>query len=66
MLQSIENTCTRDSVPKMMTIKQVASTGLLPEHALRTGVKEGWVPCIKSASRVYINYDKLIEVLQNI
>ncbi len=64
MLQKFENAGTSVSCPKMMTIKQVASTGLLPEHALRTGVKEGWIPHVKSASRVYINYDKLVEKLQ--
>jgi len=52
--------------PRMLTIKQTADTGILPEHALRAGVKEGWIPHIKSASRVYINYDKLVEYLQSL
>ena len=52
--------------PRMMTIRQVASTGILPEHAIRSGVKEGWVPCIRTGSRVLINLDKLIEKLNDL
>ena len=46
--------------PRMMTIREVAKTGLLPEHALRTMVKTGQAPHIQVGSRVLINYDKLI------
>lgn len=49
--------------PRMMTIRQIAATGLLPEHALRTMVKTGQAPHIQVGSRVLINYDKLIAQL---
>ncbi len=49
--------------PRMMTIKQVAKTGILPENALRTMVKTGQAPHIRVGSRVMINYDKLLKQL---
>ena len=33
-------------IPRMMTIRQVASTGILPETALRTMVKDGTIPAV--------------------
>ena len=52
--------------PRMLTIRQVASTGILPEHAIRTGVREGWIPHITTGSRVLINFDKLVKVLNEL
>lgn len=53
----------KNQYPRMMTIREVAKTGLLPEHALRTMVKCGQAPHIQVGSRVLINYDKLIAQL---
>ena len=53
----------RPAFPRMLTIRQVAATGILPEHAIRTGVREGWIPHVQTGSRVLINLDKLIEKL---
>ena len=50
--------------PKMMTINEVAKTGLLKEDTLRRGVREGWIPCIKSGNRFLINYNKLVKILE--
>lgn len=50
--------------PRMMTIREVAKTGLLPEHALRTMVKTGQAPYILIGSRALINYDKLLAQLE--
>lgn len=50
----------------MLTIREVAATGLLPEHALRTLVKAGFVPHIKVGNRAYIDYDKLVAQLAGI
>ena len=45
-----------------MTIREVAKTGILPEHTIRVMVKAGEVPhCI---SPTLINYPKFIEQLQ--
>lgn len=58
------DTSTTTTVPRLMTIRQCAATHVLPEHALRQMVKSGSCPCITVGSRVYINYDKLIQQLQ--
>ena len=50
--------------PRMMTVKEVAKTGLLKEDTLRRGIKEGWVPHIMSGTRAYVNYNKLVKILE--
>lgn len=50
--------------PKLLTIRQTAKTGVLPEHALRRLVKEKRIPYIYVGNRVLINYDKLIQQLE--
>lgn len=45
--------------PQMLTIREVARTGLLPEHALRLMAKAGKLPALKVGNKVLINYDKL-------
>ena len=44
-----------------MTIRQVAQTGVLPEHALRQMEKQKMLPCFYVGKKCLINYDKLIE-----
>ena len=53
-------------VPRMMTIREIAKTGLLPENALRTMVKDGRAPHIMVGNKAMINYDKLIEMLEGL
>lgn len=52
--------------PNMMTIRQIAKTGLLSEHALRKMLKEGKLPAIYIGKKALINYDKLVEQLQSL
>lgn len=52
--------------PKMMTIREIARTGLLSEHALRLLLKEGKLPAIYVGNKALINYDKLRAELQNL
>lgn len=52
--------------PKMLTIRECAATGIMPEHALRTLVKAGFVSHIKVGNRAYIDYDKLVAQLAGI
>jgi hypothetical protein len=47
----------------MMTIRQVAATGVLSEYTLRLLAKQGRLPCIYSGRRCLINYDRLLEQL---
>ena len=52
--------------PRMMTIREVAKTGLLPEHALRLMEKQKMLPCFYVGKKCLINYDKLVEQLQRL
>lgn len=52
--------------PKMMTIREIAKTGLLSEHALRLLLKEGKLPAIYVGNKALVNYDKLRAELQNL
>jgi len=47
----------------MMTIREIARTGLLSEHALRLLLKAGRLPAIYVGKKALINYDKLCEQL---
>ena len=49
--------------PQMLTIRQVAKTGILSEHALRIMLKAGKLPAIYVGNKALINYDKLCEQL---
>lgn len=51
---------------RMMTIRQVAKTGILPEHALRLLLKAGRLPAIFIGNKALINYDVLCEDLANL
>lgn len=50
--------------PRMMTIREIARTGILPEHAVRRMVKDGAAPFIMCGNRPMINYDKLVQMLE--
>ena len=52
--------------PKMMTIREVAATGLLPETALRRLNKEHRLPSIQVGTVTYINYQALVHMLDNL
>lgn len=51
------------AIPQFMTIRQVAATNLLPEHLLRKMEKQGRLPCIYSGKKCLINFDRLVEQL---
>ena len=51
--------------PKMMTIREVARTGILPEHAIRLLVKQGKIPAIYVGSKAIINYDAFVAQLNS-
>lgn len=50
--------------PTMMTIREIAGTGLMSEHALRMMLKAGKLPAIFIGKKALINYDKLCAELQ--
>lgn len=49
--------------PNMMTVREIARTGLMSEHALRMMLKNGKLPAIYIGKKALINYDKLCEQL---
>lgn len=55
-----------NNTPKMMTIREIASTGLLPEHALRLMFKRGELPCIMVGKKALVNYEKLVQRLNSL
>lgn len=50
-------------MPKFLTIRQVAATGLLSEHRLRIMVAEGRCPGIQTGNRFLVNITALAEQL---
>lgn len=53
-------------IPKMMTVKQIAATGLLPESAIRRLLHEKKIPAVYSGKKAYINFDRFCEYLENL
>ena len=53
-------------LPKMLTIREVAKTGLLSEYALRLLYKQGKIPCITLHNKVLVNFDALVQQLQQL
>lgn len=52
--------------PRMMTVREIARTGVLPESTLRALLKSGKLPAIYVGNRALINYDKLCYALQQL
>lgn len=52
-------------IPRLMSIREVAKTKLASEYALRLWEKQGRLPCIYSGKKCLINFDKLVEQLNN-
>lgn len=50
-------------LPKLMSIREVARTGVIPEHALRKLIKLGKIPCIYSGRKALICFDRLCELI---
>ncbi|MCK9348178.1 MAG: hypothetical protein PHO72_10965 [Sphaerochaeta sp.] len=54
------------SAPRMMTIREIARTGLLSDHALRRLLKAGQLPAVYIGKKALINYDKLVAQLDSL
>lgn len=55
-----------DNIPRMLTIRQTAETGILSEFCLRRMVKENRVPHIMVGNKALINFTLLCQQLNNI
>ena len=60
---STDRTSPAYPMPHMMTIRQVADTGVMPESTLRVLLKQKRLPAIYVGNKALINYDKLLEFL---
>ena len=65
-MQTEMQTESTTTTPRMLTIRQTARTGILPENALRRMVRDGTCPHIKIGAKSLINYDKLIDMLREV
>jgi len=52
--------------PTMLTVRQIARKGLLPEHALRLMLKDNRLPVIYIGKKAMVNFDRLCEQLQKL
>ena len=52
-----------DMIPKMMTIREIARTGLLSEHALRLLTKQGKLPALYINSKALLDYNTVVEYI---
>lgn len=53
-------------LPQMMTVRQIAKTGLLPENAIRVMLKNGQIKAVYSDRKALINFDNLCEYLKTL
>ena len=52
-------------LPEMLSIRQAAARGILPERALRRLVAEEKIKVVRSGRTQYVNFTALIEQLNN-
>ncbi len=55
-----------DGGPKRMTIRQIAKTGILSEHALRLFTKQGKIPALYINSKALLDYDTVVEYIRRL
>jgi len=51
---------------KLMSIREIAATGILSEYSLRMLVKQKKIPALMVGRKALINYNQLIEQLKNL
>ena len=64
MLQT-ETQTVNNNLPEILTVRQAAQRGILPERTLRRLVTQKKIPVICSGRTQYINFTTLIEQLKN-
>ena len=52
-------------VPRFMSIREVAKTGVLSEYTLRLMEKQKRLPCVYSGRKCLVNFDRLVEQLNS-
>ena len=56
----------KTNLPRMRTIREVAKLGILSENCLRQMQKQGKLPCMYAGTKCLINFDLLIDQLNNL
>ncbi len=64
-MNNFENNSKINSIPVLMTVPEVAATGLMSEYFLRSLIKQGFVPCVQSGLKYLINYDMFCAMLND-
>lgn len=54
------------AIPRFLTIRETAKTGILPEHLLRCWEKQGKLPCVYAGKKCLINFDVLVAQLNDL
>ena len=57
---------TQENKVTMMTVRELARTGILTEHAIRLMVKQNKLPVLYIGKKALINYEKTVEMLQSL
>ena len=52
-----------ENIPKFLTIRETAKTGILSEHHLRIMEKQGRLPGVRVGNRFKVNLDLLVDQL---
>lgn len=52
-----------ENIPKFLTIRETAKTGILSEHHLRIMEKQGRLPGVRIGNRFKVNLDMLVDQL---
>ena len=55
-----------EKIPRMMTIRQIAQTGLLPENTIRVMLRNGQIQAVFSGKKALINFDNLCAYLRTL
>lgn len=53
-------------LPRMMTVREIAKTGLLPENTIRVMLRSGQIQAVYSGKKALINFDNLCEYLRTL
>lgn len=51
-------------VPRLMTIRETAKAGILPEHRIRQMQKQGKLPGIYSGNKFLVNAEMLVQLVE--
>lgn len=54
------------TAPSLKTVREIAQTGLMSEHALRVLLKQGKLPAIYIGAKALVNYDALLTRLKDL